>query len=70
MTETEQAATPLDMPAKLALAQQAFERYKTACFWFLREDLVVTEENLHLIVNGLRSDGDREAFKIAARLCQ
>ena len=59
----------LDMAAKLALAQAAFAKYRVACFWFLREDLVVTEENLHLIIDGLRSDGDREAFQLAAKLC-
>ena len=67
---TVEQSQPLALPEKLALAQEAFERYKTACFWFLRDDLVVTENNLHLIVKGLRSDGDREAFRLAARLCQ
>jgi hypothetical protein len=61
---------PLTLPEKLALAQEAFEKYKTTCFWFLRDDLVVTEGNLHLIIKGLRTDGDREAFLLAARLCR
>jgi hypothetical protein len=61
---------PLTMPEKLALAQEAFEKYRTACFWFLRDDLVVNEENLQTIVQGLRRHGNREAFLIGARLCR
>jgi hypothetical protein len=60
----------LTLPEKLALAQRAFEKYKTTCFWFLRDDLVVSEETLPLVIKGLRSDGDREAFLIAAKLCR
>ena len=59
-----------DLAAKLALAQQAFVKYKTACFWYMREDLVVTEANLPWIIKGLRTHGDREAFLLAAKLCR
>jgi hypothetical protein len=59
-----------DLAAKLALAQQAFAKYKTACFWYMREDLVVTETNLPWIIKGLRTHGDREAFLLAAKLCR
>jgi hypothetical protein len=59
-----------DLAAKLALAQQAFAKYKTACFWYMREDLVVTEANLHWIIKGLRTHGNREAFLLAAKLCR
>jgi hypothetical protein len=56
--------------ARLALAREALERYAASCFWFLRDDLVVTEATLPTIIKGLRSYGDREAFLIAARLCR
>lgn len=70
MGSVEQSQPKLDTAAKLALAQKAFEKYKSACFWFMRDDFVVTEETLHLVIDGLRSDGDRAAFQIAAKLCQ
>jgi hypothetical protein len=57
-------------PAKLALAQQAFERFHSRCFWFMREDLLVHEEHLEAIIRGLRAHGNREAFLIAAQLCR
>ena len=57
-------------PAKLALAQQAFERFHSRCFWFMREDLRVGEEDLDAIIRGLRAHGNREAFLLAARLCR
>jgi hypothetical protein len=55
---------------KLALAQSAFETYHTICFWFMREDLRVGEEDIAEIVRGLRAHGNREAFLIAAKLCR
>jgi hypothetical protein len=60
----------LTMAEKLALAQEAFQRYKGRCFWFIRDDFQVTEDTLDLVIKGLRSDGDRQAFFIAAKLCQ
>lgn len=58
------------MPEKLAVAQQAFQKYRSTCFWFLRDDLRVTEETLEIIIRGLRQHGDRQAFRIAAELCR
>jgi hypothetical protein len=63
-------ATPLSTPERLALARHAFQRFHTRCFWFMREDLAVGEEDIESIVRGLRANGDREAFIIAARLCR
>jgi len=67
-------STPVDgppaSPERLALAQQAFERFHTRCFWFMREDLRVGEKEIETIIQGLRSHGSREAFLIAARLCR
>jgi hypothetical protein len=57
-------------PEKLALARQAFVRFHTRCFWFMREDLQVDEAHLPAIIRGLRSHGNREAFLIAAELCR
>jgi hypothetical protein len=69
MNATSAAVTPSAAPEKLALAQAAFTRFHTRCFWFMREDLRVEAEHLEMIVRGLRSHGNREAFLIAAELC-
>jgi hypothetical protein len=70
MSAVEAGPGKMTTAEKLALAQEAFSRYKAQCFWFFREDFQVTEESLSLVIKGLRSDGDRAAFLIAAKLCQ
>ena len=70
MNKASTVAAPPDLPARLALAQQAFERFHARCFWFMREDLRVGEQDLEAIIRGLRAHGDREAFLLAARLCR
>ena len=55
---------------KLALAQQAFEQYHARCFWFIREDLQVEDNDLPVIIRGLRQHGNRDAFLIASALCR
>lgn len=61
---------PLPELDKLALAQQAFRDFHSRCFWFMREDLRVTEDDVPAIVKGLRTHGNREAFLLAAKLCR
>jgi hypothetical protein len=61
---------PLASTEKLALAQRAFEQFHTRCFWFMREDLRVGQQEIETIVRGLRAHGNREAFLIADRLCR
>lgn len=56
--------------ARLALAREAFVKYGARCFWYLRDDLEVTEETLPTIIEGLRDYGDRAAFQLAALLCR
>ncbi|MDD2709129.1 MAG: hypothetical protein PHV34_14175 [Verrucomicrobiae bacterium] len=62
-------APPLSMEQKLSLAQEAFQRFHTMCFWHMREDLVITAEDLPAIIKGLRQNGSRETYQIAGRLC-
>jgi hypothetical protein len=66
MSDPSKAPVPPASAAKLALAQQAFERFHSRCFWFMREDLRVEEEDLEAIIRGLRAHGNREAFPLAA----
>jgi len=60
----------LAMEEKLRLAQEAFRKFHAMCFWFMKEDLIVNEENLHLIVKGLRENGTWETYRIVDRLCR
>lgn len=69
--ETNRSKHGTELPdRRLDLAREAVARYGTRCFWFLRPDLVLTEEHLPMVVQGLRNRGDREAFLLADRLCR
>lgn len=57
-------------PEQLELAREAFLQFRTRCFWFLRADLEVTPADLPLIIRGLRLNGGRAGFAVAARLCR
>ncbi len=69
MPEPTSIAPPAS-PARMALAQQAFVRFHTRCFWFMREALVVRAANIAANIRGLRAHGNREAFLISAQLCR
>ncbi len=59
------------LPAeKLALAQQAFRSFHARCFWFMRLDAVIVEEEIPYICQRLRADGGRSGFQLAAKLCR
>lgn len=70
MNETAAISAPLSMPEKLALAQQAFERFHARCFWFMREDAQITEQEIPYICARLRADGGRQGFLLAAQICR
>jgi hypothetical protein len=61
--------TPLSQEEKLRRAQEAYREYRVQCFWFMRKDLIVTEENLPLIIEGLMLHGGHRGWKLAATLC-
>ena len=70
MNEPSKVATPLTAPARLALAQQAFERFHSRCFWFMRREARITEQEIPYICERLRADGGRPGFRLAAQICQ
>jgi hypothetical protein len=70
MDETSKVATPAVSPARLALAQQAFERFHSRCFWFMRREARITEQEIPYICERLRADGGRAGFRLAAQICQ
>jgi hypothetical protein len=51
-------------------ARRAFQAYYTQCFWYMPRDLKVTLEDVPEIAHGLRQNGGREGFLLAAKLCQ
>jgi len=57
-------------PEELALAQQAFERFHSRCFWFMRREARITEQEIPYICERLRADGGRPGFRLAAQICQ
>ena len=70
MNETETISAPLPMPEKLALAQRAFEQFHARCFWFMRGDAQITEQEIPYICQRLRADGGRQGFLLAAQICR
>jgi hypothetical protein len=70
MNETSKIAAPPAASARLALAQQAFERFHSRCFWFMRREARITEQEIPYICERLRADGGRPGFLLAAQICQ
>lgn len=57
-------------PDRLERAQRLYEQYHTQCFWHMRPDLVVTDADIPVIVQGLRTHGGRSGFLAAEQLCR
>lgn len=55
---------------RVRLARRAFRDYHAQCFWHLRPDMQVTLGDIPEVVRGLRRDGGRKGFLLAARLCR
>ena len=51
-------------------ARRAFREFHAQCFWYLRPDLPVSLDDVPEIVRGLRRNGGRKGFLVAARLCR
>ena len=51
-------------------ARRAFRRFHSQCFWYLRPDMRVTLADVPEIARGLRQNGGRRGFLLAAKLCR
>lgn len=51
-------------------ARRAFRDFYAQCFWYLHPDMQVTLRDVPEIVRGLRRNGGRKGFLVAARLCR
>ena len=49
-------------------ARRALREFHSQCFWYLRRDMAVTLDDLPEIIRGLRRNGGRKGFRVAARL--
>jgi len=54
---------------RLELAQRALRDFHTQCFWFMRQDAELALTDLPAIAQGLRLNGGRQGFLLAAQLC-
>lgn len=51
-------------------ARRAFAKFYAPCFWYLRQDMHLTLADIPEIVRGLRQNGGRQGFLLAAKLCR
>jgi len=55
---------------RLREARRAFTLFYSPCFWYLREDMNIALADVPEIVRGLRQNGGRQGFLLAAKLCR
>ena len=53
---------------RVKLAGVLYRAFRAQCFWHCPPDLVVSEENLHVVVQGLRNYGGRLGFLLSGLL--
>lgn len=51
-------------------ARRAFRRFRVACFWSYRPDLVITARDVPWVAEQLMKSGNRDAWLVGARLCR
>ena len=56
--------------ARVNAAREAFRKFHAQCFWYLRPDLEITPAEVPMIAEGLRRNGGRAGFLLAAKLCR
>ena len=62
-------ATASDM-VRVREARRAFRRFRTLCFWSYRPDLTISSADVPWVAEQLMKHGDREAWRVGARLCR
>lgn len=55
---------------RLRETRKAFRTFHAQCFWHMRDDIDITIADIPEIVRGLRQNGGRQGFLLAAKLCQ
>ena len=70
-TEEILEAPPRPAPeAAVRLARAAVKEFYASCFWFRHPDapLPETEEDVRLVIENLRENGNKQAWKVAQNL--
>jgi hypothetical protein len=62
-------ATARDM-VRVREARKAFRRYRVRCFWSSPPDLEIGLQDVPWVAEQLMRYGDRQAWRIGARLCR
>jgi hypothetical protein len=62
-------ATASEM-VRIREARRAFRRFHTRCFWSYRPDLRIGQSDVAWVADQLMKHGDREAWRVGARLCR
>lgn len=62
-------ATARDM-VKVREARRAFQRFRASCFWSYRPGLTITKADVPWVAEQLMKHGNRDAWRIAAKLCR
>ncbi|MCC6932703.1 MAG: BrnA antitoxin family protein [Deltaproteobacteria bacterium] len=52
----------------LQKAQDIYSQYHTKCFWHMKPDLTINEENVAMVISGLRHFGGHEGWRLAAEI--
>lgn len=55
---------------KVREARRLFRDYYAQCFWYMSPDLEVGYSDVPEIVRGLKKNGGRRGFLLAAKLCR
>jgi hypothetical protein len=51
-------------------ARRAFKRFRSTCFWSYRPDLFIGADDVAWVAEQLMKHGNREAWRVGARLCR
>ena len=54
---------------RLREARRAFKTFYSQCFWYMNENMNITLADVPEITRGLRQNGGRQGFLLAAKLC-
>ena len=55
---------------KVREARKAFVKFRTTCFWSYRPDLEIGLADVPWVAEQLMKHGNREAWRIGAKLCR
>lgn len=61
--------TARDM-VRIREARRAFREFYAQCFWYMRRDMDITLADIPEVIRGLRQNGGRRGYIIAAKLCR